>query len=78
MIFNEERKIERKKEREKPLGSVRLVYSRTSLPAIFLFSIPFALQLLSISPLGCGLANYTKEANKFENSDCVFFAFSAL
>lgn len=54
-------KIERKIEREKPLGSVRLVYSRTSLPAIFLFSIPSALQLLSLSPLGCGLASYTKK-----------------
>ena len=61
MIFNEERKIERKKEREKPLGSVRLVYSRTSLPAIFLFQYPLLSNYSLLSPLGCGLASYTKK-----------------
>ena len=61
MIFNEERKIERKKEREKPLGSVRLVYSRTSLPAIFLFSIPFALQLLSVIPFRMWISQLYKK-----------------
>ena len=54
-------KKERKKEREKPLGSVRLVYSRTSLPAIFLFQYPLLSNYSLLSPLGCGLASYTKK-----------------
>ena len=69
-------KIERKRETFR-VGKIGVFADLSSCHLSFFNALCSPITLY-ISPLGCGLANYTKEANKFENSDCVFFGFSAL